>query len=187
MDQVAKPRYNRHTRSNLDSVTLRPVAASGRVLIRRLDMPEPDRRRVRISSEGCAQGALHDVLPVPPQLCLKVLGLEERRVRASPCRWASAEAHVSARSRRFSRNAPEVGALFAENQKLAVSRSHRPARARRRSFCGWHARQQVCSIVGCIWDRRAPKRSSRHEQRRPLRIRRRCVRILQLFLETSQA
>jgi DNA polymerase-3 subunit epsilon len=74
-----RPRYNRHTRSNKDSVTLRPADASGRVVIERLDMLEPadlaDSFGV-FHSEKDARKALADIARAS-QLCLKVLGLEE--------------------------------------------------------------------------------------------------------------
>jgi DNA polymerase-3 subunit epsilon len=74
------PRYNRHTRSDLESVTLRLAdAASGRVRIQRLDMLEPEDLAESFGvfhSEKDARKALTDIARAS-QLCLKVLGLEE--------------------------------------------------------------------------------------------------------------
>jgi len=72
------PRYNRHTRSNLESVTLRPDA-SGHVRIQRIDMLEPEDLAESFGvfhSEKDARKALVDIARAS-QLCLKVLGLEE--------------------------------------------------------------------------------------------------------------
>ena len=74
-----QPRYNRHPRSSSDSVTLRPVDASGRVCIQRLDMLEPDDLAESFGvfhSEKDARKALSDIARAS-QLCLKVLGLED--------------------------------------------------------------------------------------------------------------
>jgi DNA polymerase-3 subunit epsilon len=73
-----EPRYNRHTRSNSDSVTLRPDA-SGCVRIERLDMLEPEDLTESFGvfhSDKDARKALNDIARAS-QLCLKVLGLEE--------------------------------------------------------------------------------------------------------------
>ena len=73
------PRYNRHPRSGADSVTLRPLDASGRVRIQRLDMLEPEDLADSFGvfhSEKDARKALTDIARAS-QLCLKVLGLEE--------------------------------------------------------------------------------------------------------------
>ena len=74
-----QPRYNRQTRSNLESVTLRLTDASGRVRIQRLDMLEPEDLAESFGvfhSEKDAGKALTDIARAS-QLCLKVLGLEE--------------------------------------------------------------------------------------------------------------
>jgi DNA polymerase-3 subunit epsilon len=74
-----QPRYNRHTRSNLESVTLRHADPSGRVRIQRLDMLEPEELAESFGvfhSEKDARKALTDIARAS-QLCLKVLGLEE--------------------------------------------------------------------------------------------------------------
>ena len=74
-----QPRYNRHTRSNLESVTLRHADASGRVRIQRIDMLEPEDLAESFGvfhSEKDARKALSDIARAS-QLCLKVLGLEE--------------------------------------------------------------------------------------------------------------
>jgi DNA polymerase-3 subunit epsilon len=74
-----RPRYNRHPRSSSESVTLRPVDASGRVHIQRLDMLEPEDLAESFGvfhSEKDARKALSDIARAS-QLCLKVLGLEE--------------------------------------------------------------------------------------------------------------
>ena len=72
------PRYSRHTRSNLESVTLRPDL-SGRVRIQRIDMLEPADLAESFGvfhSDKDARKALTDIAHAA-QLCLKVLGLEE--------------------------------------------------------------------------------------------------------------
>ena len=74
-----QPRYNRYTRSNADSVTLKPADASGRVRIERLDMLEPEDFAESFGvfhSEKDARKALNDIARAS-QLCLKVLGLED--------------------------------------------------------------------------------------------------------------
>ncbi len=74
-----QPRYNRQTRSSLDSVTLRHADASGAVSIERLDMLEPADLAESFGvfhSEKDARKALSDIARAS-QLCLKVLGLEE--------------------------------------------------------------------------------------------------------------
>jgi DNA polymerase-3 subunit epsilon len=74
-----QPRYNRHMRSNLESVTMRHADASGRVRIQRLDMLEPEDLAECFGvfhSEKDARKALTDIARAS-QLCLKVLGLEE--------------------------------------------------------------------------------------------------------------
>jgi DNA polymerase III subunit epsilon len=74
-----QPRYNRHTRSNLESVTLREADTSGGVRIQRLDMLEPEDLAESFGvfhSEKDARKALTDIARAS-QLCLKVLGLEE--------------------------------------------------------------------------------------------------------------
>lgn len=74
-----QPRYNRQTRSSLDSVTLRHADASGAVRIQRLDMLEPADLAESFGvfhSEKDARKALSDIARAS-QLCLKVLGLEE--------------------------------------------------------------------------------------------------------------
>ena len=74
-----QPRYNRHPRSSLESVTLRHADASGRVAIQRLDMLEPEDLGECFGvfhSEKDARKALTDIARAS-QLCLKVLGLEE--------------------------------------------------------------------------------------------------------------
>ena len=77
--RLQQPRYNRHPRSNLESVTLRPADASGHVRIQRLDMLEPADLAESYGvfhSEKDARKALGDIARAS-QLCLKVLGLEE--------------------------------------------------------------------------------------------------------------
>ena len=77
--QSQQPRYNRQTRSSLESVTLRHAEASGRVRIQRLDMLEPEELAESFGvfhSEKDARKALTDIARAS-QLCLKVLGLEE--------------------------------------------------------------------------------------------------------------
>jgi DNA polymerase-3 subunit epsilon len=74
-----QPRYNRQTRSNLESVTLRHADASGLVRIQRLDMLEPEDLAESFGvfhSEKDASKALTDIARAS-QLCLKVLGLEQ--------------------------------------------------------------------------------------------------------------
>ncbi len=74
-----QPRYNRHPRSNAESVTLRQPDASGRVRIQRIDMLEPEDLAQSFGvfhSEKDALKALTDIARAQ-QLCLKVLGLEE--------------------------------------------------------------------------------------------------------------
>jgi DNA polymerase-3 subunit epsilon len=74
-----QPRYNRHTRSNAESVTLRLADASGRVRMQRLDMLEAEDLAESFGvfhSEKDARKALTDIAHAA-QLCLKVLGLEE--------------------------------------------------------------------------------------------------------------
>jgi DNA polymerase III subunit epsilon len=73
------PRYNRHTRSNLESVTLRLADASGGVRIQRIDMLEPEDLAESFGvfhSEKDARKALSDIA-CASQLCLKVIGLEQ--------------------------------------------------------------------------------------------------------------
>ena len=93
-----QPRYSRHTRSNLESVTLRlDDAASGRVRIQRLDMLEPEDLAESFGvfhSEKDARKALMDIARAS-QLCLKVLGLEESEgscfaLQIGKCRGACA-------------------------------------------------------------------------------------------------
>jgi DNA polymerase III subunit epsilon len=91
-----QPRYSRHTRSNLESVTLRPDAA-GRVRIQRIDMLEPEDLAESFGvfhSEKDARKALVDIARAA-QLCLKVLGLEETEgscfaLQVGKCRGACA-------------------------------------------------------------------------------------------------
>jgi DNA polymerase III subunit epsilon len=91
-----KPRYNRHTRSNIESVTLRPDA-TGRVRIQRIDMLEPEDLAESFGvfhSEKDARKALTDIARAS-QLCLKVLGLEESEgscfaLQVGKCRGACA-------------------------------------------------------------------------------------------------
>ena len=91
-----QPRYSRHTRSNLESVTLRPDAA-GRVRIQRIDMLEPEDLAESFGvfhSEKDARKALVDIARAA-QLCLKVLGLEESEgscfaLQVGKCRGACA-------------------------------------------------------------------------------------------------
>jgi DNA polymerase III subunit epsilon len=74
-----RPRYNRHTRSNLESVTLRHADASGAVRIQRIDMLEPEDIGESFGvfhSDKDARKALSDIARAS-QLCRKVLGLEE--------------------------------------------------------------------------------------------------------------
>jgi len=73
-----QPRYNRHPRSNAESVTLRQPDASGRVRIQRIDMLEPEDLAQSFGvfhSDNDARKALTDIARAR-QLCLKVLGLE---------------------------------------------------------------------------------------------------------------
>jgi DNA polymerase-3 subunit epsilon len=73
-----QPRYNRHPRNNVESVTLRLADASGRVRIQRIDMLEPEDLAESFGvfhSEKDARKALADIARAS-QLCLKVLGLE---------------------------------------------------------------------------------------------------------------
>ena len=91
-----QPRYSRHTRSNLESVTLRPDVA-GRVRIQRIDMLEPEDLAESFGvfhSEKDARKALVDIARAA-QLCLKVLGLEESEgscfaLQVGKCRGACA-------------------------------------------------------------------------------------------------
>jgi DNA polymerase III subunit epsilon len=91
-----QPRYNRHTRSNLESVTLRP-GESGRVRIQRIDMLEPADLAESFGvfhSDKDARKALADIARAS-QLCLKVLGLEESEgscfaLQVGKCRGACA-------------------------------------------------------------------------------------------------
>jgi DNA polymerase III subunit epsilon len=91
-----QPRYSRHTRSNLESVTLRPDA-SGRVRIQRIDMLEPEDLAESFGvfhSEKDARKALTDIARAS-HLCLKVLGLEESEgscfaLQVGKCRGACA-------------------------------------------------------------------------------------------------
>ena len=91
-----QPRYSRHTRSNLESVTLRPDAA-GRVRIQRIDMLEPEDLAESFGvfhSDKDARKALVDIARAA-QLCLKVLGLEESEgscfaLQVGKCRGACA-------------------------------------------------------------------------------------------------
>jgi DNA polymerase-3 subunit epsilon len=91
-----QPRYNRHPRSSLESVTLRPDA-SGRVRIQRTDMLEPEDLAQSYGvfhSEKDARKALTDIARAS-QLCLKVLGLEESEgscfaLQVGKCRGACA-------------------------------------------------------------------------------------------------
>ncbi len=74
-----QPRYNRHPRSNLESVTLRLAEASGRMRTQRLDMLEPEDLAESFGifhAEKDACKALTDIARAS-QLCLKVLGMEE--------------------------------------------------------------------------------------------------------------
>lgn len=74
-----RPRYNRKTRSSMDSVTLRHADASGAVRIQRLDMLEPADLAESFGvfhSEKDARKALSDIARAS-QLCLKVVGLEQ--------------------------------------------------------------------------------------------------------------
>jgi DNA polymerase III subunit epsilon len=74
-----RPRYNRHTRSNLDSVTLRHADATGPVRIQRFDTLEPADLAESFGvfhGEKDARKALADIARAS-QLCLKVLGLEQ--------------------------------------------------------------------------------------------------------------
>src|ERR1700733_3118130 len=93
-----QPRYSRHTRSNLESVTLRLHAdASGRVRIQRVDMLEPEDLAESFGvfhSEKDARKALTDIARAS-QLCLRVLGLEESEgscfaLQVGKCRGACA-------------------------------------------------------------------------------------------------
>ena len=91
-----QPRYSRHTRSNLESVTLRPDVA-GRVRIQRIDMLEPEDLAESFGvfhSDKDARKALVDIARAA-QLCLKVLGLEESEgscfaLQVGKCRGACA-------------------------------------------------------------------------------------------------
>jgi len=91
-----QPRYNRHTRSNLESVTLRPDA-SGSVRIQSVDMLEPADLAESFGifhSEKDARKALADIARAS-QLCLKVLGLEQSEgscfaLQVGKCRGACA-------------------------------------------------------------------------------------------------
>ena len=91
-----RPRYSRHTRSNLESVTLRPDV-SGRVLIQRIDMLEPEDLAECFGvfhAEKDARKALTDIAR-SAQLCLKVLGLEQSEgscfaLQVGKCRGACA-------------------------------------------------------------------------------------------------
>jgi DNA polymerase-3 subunit epsilon len=91
-----QPRYNRHPRSSLESVTLSPDA-SGRVRIQRTDMLEPEDLAQSYGvfhSEKDARKALTDIARAS-QLCLKVLGLEESEgscfaLQVGKCRGACA-------------------------------------------------------------------------------------------------
>jgi DNA polymerase-3 subunit epsilon len=91
-----EPRYNRHPRSGLESVTLRPDA-SGRVSIPRIDMLEAADLAESYGvfhSEKDARKALTDIARAS-QLCLKVLGLEESEgscfaLQVGRCRGACA-------------------------------------------------------------------------------------------------
>jgi DNA polymerase-3 subunit epsilon len=95
--KTQQPRFNRHPRSNLDSVTLRLAAASGRVRIQRTDMLEPEDLTESFGvfhSERDARKALTDIARAS-QLCLKVLGLEESEgscfaLQVGKCRGACA-------------------------------------------------------------------------------------------------
>ncbi len=74
-----QPTFNRHPRSNSESVTLRQPDASGRVLIQRIDMLEPEHLAQSFGvfhSEKDARKALTDIARAQ-QLCLIVLGLEQ--------------------------------------------------------------------------------------------------------------
>jgi DNA polymerase III subunit epsilon len=92
-----QPRYNRHPRNNLDSVTLRLADASGRVRIQRIDMLEPEDLTESFGvfhSDKDARKALADIARAS-QLCLKVLGLEESEgscfaLQVGKCRGACA-------------------------------------------------------------------------------------------------
>src|SRR5258708_30029546 len=73
-----QPRYNRHPRSNAESVTLRQPDASGRVRIQHIDMLEPEDLAQSFGvfhSEKDALKALTDIARAQ-QLCVKVLRLE---------------------------------------------------------------------------------------------------------------
>jgi DNA polymerase-3 subunit epsilon len=91
-----QPRFSRHTRSNLESVTLRPDV-SGRVRIQRIDMLEPEDLAESFGvfhSDKDARKALTDIARAS-QLCLKVLGLEESdgscfALQVGKCRGACA-------------------------------------------------------------------------------------------------
>jgi DNA polymerase III subunit epsilon len=92
-----QPRYNRHPRNNLESVTLRLADASSRVRIQRIDMLEPEDLAESFGvfhSEKDARKALADIARAS-QLCLKVLGLEESEgscfaLQVGKCRGACA-------------------------------------------------------------------------------------------------
>jgi DNA polymerase-3 subunit epsilon len=92
-----QPRFNRHPRTNLDSVTLRLADASGRVCVQRTDMLEPEDLTESFGvfhSEKDARKALTDIARAS-QLCLKVLGLEESEgscfaLQVGKCRGACA-------------------------------------------------------------------------------------------------
>jgi DNA polymerase-3 subunit epsilon len=74
-----QPRYNRHPRSNTDSVTLRHAEVSGAVRIQRIDMLEPGDLAESFGifhTDKDARKALTDIARAS-QLCLKILGLEE--------------------------------------------------------------------------------------------------------------
>jgi DNA polymerase-3 subunit epsilon len=92
-----QPRYNRHTRSSEESVSLRPDM-SGRVRIQRIDMLEPEDLAESYGvfhSEKDARKALTDIARAS-QLCLKVLGLEDSQgscfaLQVGKCRGACAD------------------------------------------------------------------------------------------------
>ncbi len=94
--------------------------------------------------EKDARKALSDIARAS-QLCLKVLGLEESdgscfALQVGKCRGACVgKEPLILHAMRL-----KLALVRAENQKLAVSRPHRAARARNRSlFAGWHARRRI--------------------------------------------
>ena len=188
-----QPRYNRRARSNAESVTLSLADASGRVRIQRIDMLEPEDLAESFGvfhSEKDARKALTDIARLAALSQSARIGTERRFVlrpagRQVPrrlCRQGTSNPALDAR---------EIGALCAGKLKAGrFQDASRCASGQPEHFCRMEraAASFMCSIIGCIWDRRV-RRGTRSLEAAPrvARIRCRCLQdSAALFLASSQ-